>query len=150
MGYSVRRLGAGDLIAFRALNYLFGEVFEEPDNYHDHPPSDGYCEQLLSDPGVFLVVAETDGNIIGGLAGYIWRKFEQERNEAYIYDLAVIEEYRRQGVATALINEVRSIARETGSWVVIIESEEGDEVPTRLYRKLANHEEMAHHFNIKP
>ena len=57
------------------------------------------------------------GTIVGGLVGYELPKFEQERSEFYVYDLAVREDRRRQGVATALINEFRSVAAANNGWV---------------------------------
>ena len=41
--------------------------------------------------------------MVGALAAYELLKFEAERSEIYIYDLAVLEEFRRRGIATALI-----------------------------------------------
>ena len=34
--------------------------------------------------------------VVGGLAAYELRKFEQARSEFYLYDLAVSEAHRRQ------------------------------------------------------
>ena len=49
-----------------------------------------------------------DGNeVIGGLAAYELDKFEQDRREIYIYDLAVSEQYRRRRIATSLIVELK-------------------------------------------
>jgi aminoglycoside 3-N-acetyltransferase I len=56
-----------------------------------------------------------EGTVVGGLAAYELKKFEQERSEIYIYDLAVREEHRRQGIATALIGELKAIARRRGA-----------------------------------
>jgi len=41
------------------------------------------------------------------LAAYELRKFEQERSEVYIYDLAVASAHRREGIATALIERLK-------------------------------------------
>jgi aminoglycoside 3-N-acetyltransferase I len=38
---------------------------------------------------------------VGGLIAYELEKFERARSELYIYDLAVAEDHRRRGVATA-------------------------------------------------
>lgn len=43
--------------------------------------------------------------VVGGLVAYELEKFEQDRREIYIYDLAVLESHRRKGVATRLIEE---------------------------------------------
>jgi len=50
---------------------------------------------ILSDYSVgdsFIAVAAMEGDaVIGGIAAYELRKFEQQRSEIYIYDLAVAE-----------------------------------------------------------
>jgi aminoglycoside 3-N-acetyltransferase I len=50
--------------------------------------------------------------VVGGLVAYQFQKFEQERSEIYIYDLAVAEAPRRRGIATALIEELKKLAAE--------------------------------------
>lgn len=103
-----------DLQALKSLNELFCEVFDEPDNYHGATPSDEYLKTLLVDKGFIPLAAVTNDAIVGGLAAYVLKKFEQERSEIYIYDLAVREQYWRRGIATGLINKLREIARELG------------------------------------
>ena len=87
--------------------------------------------------------------MIGALAGYELVKFEAERSEFYIYDLAVLEEFRRQGVATALIEELKGIARERGAWVLFVQADPPDEPAVALYGKLGTREEVLH-FDISP
>jgi len=71
-------------------------------------------------------------------------KFEAERSEIYIYDLAVIDRYRRQGVATALIAAVQEIGRDKGAWVVFVQADPPDEPAVALYDKLGTREEVLH------
>ena len=42
--------------------------------------------------------------MVGGLAAYVLPKFEQERSEVCIYDLAVAEPHRRQGIAEEVLH----------------------------------------------
>ena len=74
---------------------------------------------------------------------------EQPRSEIYISDLAVDESWRRQGVATALIDELRRIARERGAWVIFVQGDYGDDPALALYDKLGTREEVLH-FDIAP
>ena len=85
----------------------------------------------------------------GGLAAYVLRKFEQERSEIYIYDLAVDEQYRRQGIATELINKLREIAREIGAYVIYVQADHGDDPAIKLYESLGTREDVLH-FDIVP
>ena len=85
-----------------------------------------------------------NGEVVGGLAAYELMKFEQERSEIYIYDLAVAEAHRRQGVATALIEHLRKIAQERGAWVIYVQADLVDEPAVALYTKLGVREDVLH------
>lgn len=134
------------------MNALFGDVFEDQASYGSAPPDDGYAERLLARRDTVLLVAVTGDMPIGALAGYILPKYEQARSELYIYDLAVVDAWRRRGVATALINETRRIAREAGAWTVFVQADTipEDEPARALYRSLASDEITALHFDIDP
>ena len=148
----VRRLDPDDLVAFRALNALFAEVFDLDEDYADAPPGDAYALDLLARDDVILLVAETGGIVVGGIGAYVLRKFEQERSEIYLYDLAVLDSHRREGIATALISELRSIARQIGSWMIFVQADTGadDAAAQALYRKLGEGEERVLHYDIAP
>ena len=133
------------------MNRLFGEVFDDRESYAAHPPDDAYAEALLARPDTVLLVAEAGSEMIGALAGYVLPKFEQARRELYIYDLAVAENWRRRGVATALIEKTRRIARAAGVWVIYVQADTlpEDEPAIALYDKLGTREEVLH-FDIAP
>lgn len=143
------RLAPGNAERFENWLTMFGNAFAEPDTYTGAMPSPEYRDNLLANPH-FIALAALDGDaVIGGLAAYVMPKFERERSEIYIYDLAVVDTHRRQGIATALINEVRRRAPEWGAWVVMIQADYEDEAPVALYSKLGTREEVLH-FDIAP
>ena len=72
-------------------------------------PSNRYLQSLLGQPHFIVIVALNGIQVVGGLVAYELQKFEQERRELYIYDLAVVKPFRRKGVATSLINELRKL-----------------------------------------
>lgn len=133
------------------MNSLFAEVFEDPVSYAANPPDDAYAAEQLARRDTILLLAEAGGDAIGALAGYVLPKFEQARSEVYIYDLAVAEAWRRGGVATALIEETRRIAREIGAWVIYVQADTApeDEAARALYAKFGTREEVLH-FDIAP
>jgi aminoglycoside 3-N-acetyltransferase I len=73
-------------------------------------------------------------------------KFEQERSEVYLYDLAVDEGHRRRGIARGLIAELRRAAAELGAWVIFVQADTGvEDVPAiSLYESLGRREEVLH------
>jgi aminoglycoside 3-N-acetyltransferase I len=78
----------------------------------------------------------------------VLEKFEQDRKEVYIYDLAVSEAHRRKGVATGLIESLRRIARELGAYVIYVQADRGDTPAIRLYESFGTREDV-HHFDIE-
>lgn len=142
--FSLRELGAADLGLLRELNALFATAFSDPLSYASQPPTAAYLERLLASDTFIAVVALHAGRVVGGLAAYVLPKFEQERSEIYIYDLAVSEAHRREGIATALIRELQRIAAERGAWVIYVQGDYGDDPALALYDKLGVREEVLH------
>lgn len=149
MTFIVHRLASGDIARFRALNALFARVFEDARSYAAKPPSDIYAEKVLSKESIVPLVALDGDRVIGGLVAYELDKLEQERSEFYIYDLAVEEEFRRRGVATALVRRLGEIAARRGAWVIYVQADYGDEPAIALYTKLGRRDDVMH-FDIDP
>jgi aminoglycoside 3-N-acetyltransferase I len=149
MPTTLHTLTPGDTAMFRDMLTLFGEAFEDQDTYTAKQPDDGYIDDLLSDRNFMALVARSGDEVIGGIAGYVLPKFEQARSEFYIYDLAVDEQYRRRGVATALIEELKAVCARRGVYVIFVQAEHGDDPAVALYTKLGTREDVMH-FDIAP
>lgn len=145
----IRVLGNDDVAAMRDMLSLFGTAFDEVATYTARQPDDAYLVRLLSSTTFVAVAAFAGSHVIGGIAAYVLPKFEQPRSEMYIYDLAVEEAHRRQGVATAMIQELRKLAVEMGIYVIFVQADLGDEPAIALYTKLGVREEVLH-FDIAP
>jgi aminoglycoside 3-N-acetyltransferase I len=141
---SVERLGPSQIAAMRDALQVFADAFDEEENFFSAPPSDDYLKRLLSDPRFVLLLARMDGEAVGALSAYELVKYERERSEFYIYDLAVAEPFRRRGVATALIEALKPIARATGGWVIFVQADRIDDPAVALYRRLGIEEEPLH------
>lgn len=142
--FRIRTLGADDEHLMRAMLAVFGEAFGEPQTYCAKQPDAAYLARLLSGDAFIALAALKDGKVVGGLAAYELKKFEQPRSEIYIYDLAVSGAHRRQGVATALIEELQRIAAERGAWVIYVQADHGDDPAIALYTKLGIREDVMH------
>jgi aminoglycoside 3-N-acetyltransferase I len=145
----VRRLGPNDIGVARAVNRLFATEFDDPASYASSPPGDDYLRRLLSRAETIVLAADVDGEVAGALVAYVLEKLEQERSEIYIYDLAVAAASRRRGVATALIERLKEVAKSVGAWVIYVQADYGDEPAIALYEKLGRREDMMH-FDIAP
>ena len=148
MDYSYEQLLAGDVDRFKQLLRVFGEAFNEMDTYLQAIPSDEYLRALLSKPHFIALAALDDGQrVIGGIAAYELEKFERDRREIYIYDLAVLESHRRRRVATGLIQALRVIAERRRAYVIFVQADHGDTPAIRLYESLGSKEDV-YHFDI--
>ncbi|HSV59771.1 MAG TPA: AAC(3)-I family aminoglycoside N-acetyltransferase [Variovorax sp.] len=145
MSWIVRQLGAHDIGLMPALLRTFGEAFGDVQTYVSRQPGPAYLQRLLEgDSFIALAAVEDGGGVIGGLAAYELKKFEQERSEIYIYDLAVDAAHRRTGVATALIGELGRMAAVRGAYVVFVQADLGDDPAIALYTKLGVREDVLH------
>jgi len=140
---TIRRLGPNDVDVMEEANRLFAEVFGA-EGYHGPPPRRDHLCRLLADEK-FIALAAWDGaRMTGAIAAYELVKFEAERSEIYIYDLAVREQHRRQGVATALIEVLKPIARGKGAWAIFVQADPPDAPAVALYDKLGRREDVFH------
>ena len=127
-----------------AMLKTFGDAFDEVGTYTGARPGAAYLERLLGGDSFIALAALKSGEVVGGIAAYELRKFEQERSEIYLYDLAVAGEHRRQGIATALILELKKIAAARGAYVIFVQADVGDDPAIALYEKLGVREEVLH------
>ena len=123
---------------------LFGEAFQEPHTYSSSQSSNAYLGRLLGSDTFIAVAALKRDEVVGGIAAYVLPKFEQERSEVYIYDLAVAAAHRREGIATALITKLKGIASLRGAYVIFVQADPGDDAAVALYTKLGTREDVLH------
>ena len=142
--FSIHALTPDDLPVMEAMLTTFGEAFDDAETYGRARPSAAYLKRLLGSDYFIALAALKSGEVVGGIAAYELNKFEQERSEIYIYDLAVAAAHRREGIATALILELKKIAAARGAYVIFVQADLGDEPAIALYTKLGTREDVLH------
>ncbi len=130
----------------RALLATLGDAFGDAETYTGKQPADAYLTTLLGSDYFIALVALKGDEVVGGLAAYELRKFEQERSEIYIYDLAVAAAHRREGIATALVEALKDIGAARGAYVIFVQADTDvdDEPAIALYSKLGTREDVLH------
>ena len=83
----------------------------------------------LSDPLAVFRVATVNGQV----AGYVG--MQHILDEGYICNIAVFPEYRRRGVATALLHALDAYAKENGMASISLEVRQSNEAAQRLYSR---------------
>ena len=142
--FTIRQLTPDDVDLMGAMLSMFGDAFDEHDTYSGARPGVGYLQGLLGRDYFIALAAMKGEEVVGGLAAYELKKFEQARSEIYIYDLAVTEDHRRQGIATALVDQLKRIAAGRGCHVIFVQADYGDEPAIALYSGLGTREDVLH------
>jgi aminoglycoside 3-N-acetyltransferase I len=142
--FSIHQIAPGEVLLMEAVLTTFGEAFGEVETYGVNRPGAGYLRRLLGSDYFIALAALKGGEVVGGIAAYELQKFEQERSEIYIYDLAVAAAHRREGIASALIQELKKIAEGRGAYVIFVQADIRDEPAIALYTKLGPREEVLH------
>lgn len=146
MPVKIIHLNENDVTLLQSINAMFGEVFDDEVSYSSNKPSSSYLQALLGTTNFIALTAIDGERVVGAIAAYELRKFEQERSEIYIYDLAVISTFRRKGVATALIQELKVVGAARGAYVIYVQADKGveDRPAVELYSKLGTIEDVFH------
>lgn len=144
VNFRIHPITPDDLPLMEALLTTFGEAFDEVETYGGNRPDAEYLRRLLGSDCFIALAALKGGEVVGGLAAYELKKFEQARSEIYIYDLAVAAAHRREGIATALIEALGKIARARGAHVIFVQADVGDDPAIALYTRLGAREEVLH------
>jgi aminoglycoside 3-N-acetyltransferase I len=144
--HRIQAIAPNELALMEGLLRVFAEAFDDEETYLGKRPSPDYLRRLLGSETFIALVALEGDEVVGGLAAYELPKFEQERSEIYIYDLAVLAAHRRAGIATRLIEELKRIAADRGAYVIYVQADTGveDAPAIALYSKLGKREDVLH------
>jgi ribosomal protein S18 acetylase RimI-like enzyme len=103
--------------------------------FHSVRVSAEYLATLLANPSNLLLVAELDDSVIGFLFGHFIERLRLAASQLFIYELEVVAEHRRKGVALALMSTALKRAAAQGVDAFVFTNHSN--VPaTALYRKL--------------
>jgi ribosomal protein S18 acetylase RimI-like enzyme len=90
---------------------------------------------FLSNPDNVLLVAFVDGKEVGFVTAYRLQRFDNLKAEVLIYEIGVDEAFRRRGIASALIAEIKKWAAYVGANEAWVLTEEDNEIAHSLYQK---------------
>jgi aminoglycoside 3-N-acetyltransferase I len=136
MNYEIKRLKESDLNLFKELLLVFSQAFGDEVADTQDLPDDSYLTALLTKSDFYALVALSPEGVVGGLTGYELILPTKKKKELYLYDLAVDEKHRKQGIATSLMNELKMHARENNISLIFVEAESADIEAIGFYRSL--------------
>ncbi|NOX52794.1 MAG: GNAT family N-acetyltransferase [Gammaproteobacteria bacterium] len=92
-------------------------------------------KEVVKDRGHIMLLAINEGSVIGQVLGNVHKHIDKH-TELYIDDLAVADNYLRQGVASLLVRGIIEIGRQRGCKQVWIVTEPDNEPANKLYESL--------------
>lgn len=92
-------------------------------------------EGFLGNPANYLLVAEAGDETAGFLVAYRLERPDRETNQLFIYEIGVAPAWRGQGLATALLEQVKTFAREEGMFEAFVLTSRKNEVARKLYKR---------------
>jgi aminoglycoside 3-N-acetyltransferase I len=128
----VERLTTADVERARALFATMAHVFAT----EAEVLSDGYLARLLGRDDFWTLAASVDGQLVGGLTAHTLPLTRAEVFEVFIYDIAVVPDWQRQGVGRQLMSTLRSQAARAGIRVVFVPADNEDTHALDFYRAL--------------
>jgi aminoglycoside 3-N-acetyltransferase I len=128
----VERLTVADIERARVLFATMAAVFEiDPE-----PLSDDYLTRVLVREEFWALAASVDARMVGGLTAHTLPLTRAEVSEVFIYDIAVIPDYQRQGIGRQLVATLRAQATACGITVVFVPADNEDVHALDFYQTL--------------
>jgi aminoglycoside 3-N-acetyltransferase I len=131
MSFIIKKLLPGDITLAKQLFWFF-----QVDDGVAEPliPSDKYLKDLLLKDDFHVIAALQNDNLIGGLTAYELEMYKEEIKEMFLYEIAVEPDYRKIGVAKALIEFLKKICRDKGIKEMYVGTSTDNNAAMKLYQ----------------
>jgi ribosomal protein S18 acetylase RimI-like enzyme len=126
----VEVMGPGAEASVREAAHLF-----------DHEVDESAVRAFLEDDRHHLLVAYVEERPAGFVSAVELLHPDKPKPEAFLYELGVDSEFRRMGVATALLDELTRLCRERGCGEMFVLTDEANEAALATYAKAGGRRE---------
>jgi GNAT superfamily N-acetyltransferase len=94
---------------------------------------DGINAAFLADDRNYLLAGYMDGALAGFLVAYELGRLERGEPMTYLHRLDVLPRYHRRGVGRALVEKLKELARERGSFKMFVITSQANDAAMALY-----------------
>lgn len=117
------------------LDQIEPKVFEGP-------VRSDFLDGCLANPNQFLIVAVAGGKVVGKAISYVFH-FPDKPSEIYIEEIDVAKKWRRQGVASGLMDAVGEEGRRRGIAEYWLITEKDNDGARALYERRAHRQQKS-------
>jgi len=96
--------------------------------------NDVAVQEFLRDPSCYLIVAESNGTLVGALNGYALRRLYRPDPQFLLYEVDVRPNWQNQGIGKKLVSAFIEEARRRGAFEVWVLTERSNETAVSVYR----------------
>jgi aminoglycoside 3-N-acetyltransferase I len=141
---TIRTLKPDEVNTFIDLIKIFESVFQMKDF---QVPDILHLGRILSNDSFKVVIAEDGNKVIGGATIYTLDQYYSTQSLAYIYDLAIRQEFQRIGIGKKIIVYIKEYYHDKRVEEVFVQADEVDEYALDFYRSTnPTAEEKVRHF----
>ncbi len=146
ISFTTRTLTARDADLASELFHFF-----QVDDGIENPTraSKDYLTRILSRTDFHVIIAAVDENIIGGLVAYELVKYKDVGAEMFLFEMGVDESYQRQGIGTALVEQLKTICREKGITEMFVDALDDNIAAKGLYKSTGGEAEKVSEFTYE-
>lgn len=92
-------------------------------------------QKFLANPLNYLLVAVEGESVLGYLFAYELQRPDREHSMMLLYDITVLDEYRRKGAGTALIERLKALCNNQHTMKMFVPTNRSNIPAMRLYHK---------------
>ncbi|MCI4356965.1 MAG: GNAT family N-acetyltransferase [Thermoplasmata archaeon] len=100
----------------------------------DDPPDLRACRAYLADPANIFLLAQHEGKPVGFLRGTALRQLHCRKPQMFLYEIAVADGFRRQGVGRELVRRLLDHCRRRGFEEAFVFTSPSNRPAVGLYR----------------
>ena len=123
MAVEIIRVGPRDAVLFE---HVAEEVF-------DHPVEPATLAAYLAQPGHHLIIALSDGQMVGQLSAVVHKHPDLRPTELYIDEVGVSPAWQRRGIASRMLDAAFALGRELGCQEAWLGTEPDNDPARALY-----------------
>jgi len=99
-----------------------------------------YMRAFLADDRHYFIVASVEDEPAGYVFGYRLSRFDGGPPQVFLYEIGVVEHYRRKGIGRALVEELKDVAKADGCGKMLVPTNRSNEAAMALYRAAGGEE----------
>lgn len=126
----IKRLQSGDeTVATKAVRILKNDGYPPA----DYEPGESCVVDFLKNPGNYFITATEHGEPVGFVLAYELDRLDRPHPMMLFYEISVLESKRRQGVAKAMINLLKTICQERNILKMWVLTEKANKAAMRTF-----------------